>query len=261
MAKKKDSTTKKIKKLRMTEVEFIAGGLMLVALILFGIMLIGETVVPAELGDTVEVDYYGTLDNGSRFDYGVVNVTIGSGDYLPDFENALIGMISGETKTIKILSEDAYGERSLNNMKIISRVKILEREQEVNLDVLKDSITDGELGVDETLKIRGIYWPVTVMEIDEKNGTAIIRNDPVLNSLYIPIQVGLPWTWKIISITDDEIEISYENIKMGQKIWDGQSSTVLDFTEKNILLDMNHPLAGENLTFELKVLAIEKDFE
>ncbi|MCP4634249.1 MAG: peptidylprolyl isomerase [candidate division Zixibacteria bacterium] len=69
----------------------------------------------AQEGDTVKVHYTGSLNDGTVFDESrkqnePFTVTIGSGGAIPGFENAIIGMAMGETKTITIPPEEAYGE-------------------------------------------------------------------------------------------------------------------------------------------------------
>ncbi len=67
----------------------------------------------AKSGDKVKVHYVGTLDDGSVFDSteGVepFEFTIGAGEVLPEFENAIIGLEPGKSIKIRINSENAYG--------------------------------------------------------------------------------------------------------------------------------------------------------
>jgi peptidylprolyl isomerase len=69
----------------------------------------------AKNGDTVKVHYTGTLENGMQFDSSrerqPLEVTIGSGDFIQSFENCIIGMETGETKTVTVPPEEAYGQR------------------------------------------------------------------------------------------------------------------------------------------------------
>jgi peptidylprolyl isomerase len=67
----------------------------------------------AKLGDTVQVHYRGTLDDGTVFDSSEnrdpLHFTIGSGQIISGFEEAVIGMTPGEHKTERIPAEQAYG--------------------------------------------------------------------------------------------------------------------------------------------------------
>lgn len=69
----------------------------------------------AKSGDTVRVHYIGTLDSGDRFDSSVgsdpLEFTLGSGQVITGFEEAVTGMTIGETKKVRIPSEEAYGPR------------------------------------------------------------------------------------------------------------------------------------------------------
>ncbi len=67
----------------------------------------------AKSGDTVIVHYTGKLDDGTVFDTSIarepLQFTIGEEQLIPGFEQAVIGMSEGETKTIKIPAGEAYG--------------------------------------------------------------------------------------------------------------------------------------------------------
>jgi peptidylprolyl isomerase len=69
----------------------------------------------AKIGDTVQVNYTLTLSDGTLYDTTIgghpLEFVLGSGNYLKDFENAIVGMKVGESKTITILAANAYGER------------------------------------------------------------------------------------------------------------------------------------------------------
>jgi peptidylprolyl isomerase len=69
----------------------------------------------AKNGDTVKVHYRGRLENGRVFDTSQggppLGLKIGTGKLIPGFEKAIIGMKIGNTKTITILPEEAYGPR------------------------------------------------------------------------------------------------------------------------------------------------------
>lgn len=69
----------------------------------------------AKEGDTVRVHYTGKLGDGTVFDTSdesePLEFTIGKGQIIPGFEQAVVGMKPGETKTTTIPPEEAYGSR------------------------------------------------------------------------------------------------------------------------------------------------------
>lgn len=69
----------------------------------------------AATGDTVAVHYTGVLEDGSTFDTSEgrepIRFTLGAGDVIPGFEQAVVGLEPGQTATVTIQPEDAYGPR------------------------------------------------------------------------------------------------------------------------------------------------------
>ena len=69
-----------------------------------------------ESNSTVSVNYTGKLEDGTIFDSSLVEgreplkTTLGQGQLIKGFENGLLEMQVGESKTIEIPSEEAYGE-------------------------------------------------------------------------------------------------------------------------------------------------------
>jgi len=70
----------------------------------------------AKNGDTVKINYKGTLDDGTVFDSSEgrdpLSFTLGSGQVIPGFEEAVLGMTVGENKSINIPADKAYGQRN-----------------------------------------------------------------------------------------------------------------------------------------------------
>lgn len=66
-------------------------------------------------GDTVRVHYHGKLKDGSTFDSSEgrspLEFTVGGGQVIKGFDDALTGMQVGEKKTVEIPVTEAYGER------------------------------------------------------------------------------------------------------------------------------------------------------
>ena len=138
----------------------------------------------AMLGNTVKVHYRGTLEDGSEFDTShgrePIEVTIGQGQVIPGFEEALLGMAVGENKSVTIVADDAYGPYRSELVQEVERAQIP---------------TDIELEVD---------------------GALLVQSP------------------------------------------DGQAMRLIvkALTDEMVTLDANHPLAGEDLTFELALVEI-----
>ncbi len=69
----------------------------------------------AKDGDTVKVHYTGKLENGEVFDTSdnrePLEFVIGEGNVIPGFEKGIAGMDVGESRSITIPPEEAYGTR------------------------------------------------------------------------------------------------------------------------------------------------------
>jgi peptidylprolyl isomerase len=130
-----------------------------------------EKVAQAKSGDRVMVHYSGSLEDGTIFSSTYeedepFEFTIGEANVLPSFQNAVIGMNEGETKTISVPPEDGYGEHKTEF------VLKMERAQ---------APPDLELEVGKRLQIRlndGTTRVVTVLAITE-DSVILDANDPL----------------------------------------------------------------------------------
>ena len=79
-------------------------------------------------GDAVKIHYDGFLDDGTLFGSSrgekPVEFTIGAGEVIPGFENAVINMEEGDTKTVTISPEDGFGRYKEALIKTISTSKL-----------------------------------------------------------------------------------------------------------------------------------------
>lgn len=133
-------------------------------------------------GDTIKIDYTGTLDDGSVFDCSderePLQFTVGAGQVIPGFEEAVRGMEEGQKKEFRIEPSEAYGE------------------------------------YDEALT--------------QQIPRTVIRSD-------MEIQEGM----MLLVKTPDGQEIPAKVAEVG---------------DEQVTLDMNHPLAGKALNFNIKVI-------
>ena len=104
----------------------------------------------AQNGDTVNIDYTGKID-GAEFDGGSdadFDLELGSGTFLSDFEDGIVGMMTGETKDITVtFPEDYDGE--LDGKTAVFSVTV-NSITEVTLPEYNDSYVQDNYGYDTT---------------------------------------------------------------------------------------------------------------
>jgi FKBP-type peptidyl-prolyl cis-trans isomerase 2 len=159
----------------------------LVSMILLVVMLVtgcSSAIQQAKTGDTVKVHYTGRLQDGTVFDTSVgsepLEFTLGQGQVIPGFEQAVIGMQVGESKTVTIPADQAYGPRH----------------DDLVLEVSRDELPDD-------------LEPKVGMQLQMNQGDGGIM---------------------IVTITE--------------------------VSETTIKVDANHPLAGQDLTFDIELVDI-----
>ena len=80
----------------------------------------------AILGDTVNIDFSGAVD-GVKFDGGEAegfDLTLGSGQFIPGFEDQVVGMNIGETKDINVTFPENYQAENLKGKAAVFTVKV-----------------------------------------------------------------------------------------------------------------------------------------
>lgn len=110
-----------------------------------------------EAGDTVSVHYTGRVEKGEVFDSSKgrrpLTFTVGAGQIIRGFDEAVVGMLVGDTKTVTIPPEMGYGPRR----------------EELVVDIPKDTVPEGmelEKGMMiELVDPQGNKIPAEVFEI------------------------------------------------------------------------------------------------
>jgi len=138
-------------------------------------------------GQNVSVHYRGTFADGTEFDNSRVrgqtlDFTLGAGNMIEGFNNAIVGMTVGETKTFTLASDQAYGPRSEEAIQNVPRSSFEPGFEFITGEIIRGQTPDG------------------------------------------------PFVAKILSVQDD-----------------------------TVTLDFNHPLAGEDLTFEVQLINAETE--
>ena len=138
----------------------------------------------AKHGDMVRVHYTGKLGDGTRFDSSEgrdpFEFTVGEGKVIPGFEQAIVGMEPGDTKTVVVEAQEGYGERRDDLIAVVNRSEL-------------------------------------PSDLDPKTG---------------------------------------DRLEMRRSTGESLPVIVMESTDETVTLDANHPLAGEDLTFEIELLEI-----
>jgi len=124
----------------------------------------------AKTADRVKVHFTGNLEDGTIFGSTMgeapFEFTIGDKHMLPGFENAVIGMQIGDTKTITLPPEEAYG---LHKKELVTVMERSGFPEEVQLEAGK------------RLRVRtqdGNYTVVTIKDFSE-DSIVLDENDPL----------------------------------------------------------------------------------
>jgi peptidylprolyl isomerase len=127
----------------------------------------------AKHGDTVRVHYRGELQDGSVFDASFdrepLQFTIGGGEVIPGFEEAVVGMKPGDSKTTELPAEKAFGSYREDMVVVVAksqfahphleptvgeRVPILQPGGS-SIDVTVTEVTESEVTVDANHPLAG----------------------------------------------------------------------------------------------------------
>ena len=216
-----------------------------------------------DLGDVVSVDYTGRFKgNNSVFDtsiedvakkegvyeewriYDPLKLIIGQSDLLPGFEEALIGMRVGEEKTVEISPEDGYGEYDPTKIVFVNRTQQIPKVIPIDYAAFREAFeTDPVVG--EYYETVDSLWPLKVLNVS--GGMVYAEQEAEVGITF----AGMFGEAVIVEITDESILVR-EDPTPGDWVYSTYGpSKVLDFNETEVVIDLNHPLAGENLVFTI----------
>lgn len=143
----------------------------------------------AAMGDTAVIDFEGFKD-GVAFDGGKAEnheLQLGSGAFIPGFEEQVVGMKSGEEKEINVTFPEDYHEKSLAGVPVVFKVKVHEVKEtivpekddefvkdvsefdtmaELRADVKAKALAEKQAGIDRAFENRAIELAAKNMEAE-----------------------------------------------------------------------------------------------
>ena len=124
----------------------------------------------AKSGDKVRIHYTGKLDDGTQFDSSEgrepLEFELGGGQIIAGFEQAVEGMSVGESKSVRLEPEEAYGPHHEQLVQQVSR------------DALPDDIDPKEGMALQSSSPDGQVTQLTVTAVTEKSIT-VDANHPL----------------------------------------------------------------------------------
>jgi peptidylprolyl isomerase len=136
----------------------------------------------AKPGDVVHVHYTGKLGSGEVFDSSEgrepLAFTVGGGEVIPGFDDAVAGMQVGESKDIVIPVQQAYGERREELTQTIPRELMqLGAEPQVGMQI-------------EMHRQDGTIIPLLITQVDEASITVDANHPLAGEALHFNIQLA-----------------------------------------------------------------------
>ena len=138
----------------------------------------------AQVGDMVKVHYTGRLTDGTTFDTSLerdpLEFTLGEGELIAGFEQAVLGMAAGESKTTTIPADQAYGPHHAERMIDVERHHLpsdlqpeigqrleMTRPDGTTLSVMITTVTETRVTLDANHPLAGqdLIFDITLVEI------------------------------------------------------------------------------------------------
>lgn len=261
-------------------------------------------------GDTVSVWYTGKLDDDSVFDsnieevakaagtfnparpYEPLSFAVGAGQMIPGFDKAVVGMKTGEKKTVTIPPEEAYGQvqpeltRTLPVEQDLDRVVVIERFRNVPALQFK-SLFGSEPVMGKAYPNAQVEWNYIVRDTDvvindvalvkveadirqgqrihlpntQWNSTVIGMNETVISMRQDPVDgsaLQTPFGPAVVTVTENKLNVKINPVE-GTVIPGPQGQVkIVAVSGGEMTLDLNHPLAGKSLTFDIEIIEIKK---
>ena len=208
---------------------------------------------PVEKGDIVNIDFEGFL-NGEPFDGGKsdsFDLEIGSGSFVPGFEDQLVGMNAGEEKDIDITFPEDY-HADLAGKAVVFHVKANSIKVK-DLPTLDDEFAKDVSEFDTLDELKNDVREKLVKEREDAAKRAF--EDIVMSKVADGIQADIP-----DAMVEDQAQRFVDNFRMqiqSQGIPYDQYMKMTGMDEEKLLADAKGPALGQ-VRMELAINAIVK---
>ncbi len=218
----------------------------------------------AQNGDIVNIDFVGTVD-GVKFDGGEAegfDLTLGSGQFIPGFEDQVVGMNIGEKKDVNVTFPENYQAEALKGKPAVFAVT-LNAIQGKELPELNDEFIKDATGSESVEAYKAKTKERLQKQADKRANDA--TENSILEAIAQNTEVEIPQAMidrEIDSLVQKfEYQLMYQGLKL-QDYLDFLKTTMADFRknyEEAALKNVKHQLIISQLIKEENIEATEEE--
>ncbi len=220
----------------------------------------------AQNGDIANIDFCGTID-GVKFDGGEAegfDLTLGSGQFIPGFEEQVVGMNVGENKDVNVTFPESYQAENLKGKPAVFAVK-LNKLQAKELPEVTDEFIKDATG-SETIEEYKAKTKERLTEQAERRANDATENS-ILEAIAANTEVEIPQAMidrEIDGLVQKfEYQLMYQGLKL-QDYLDFLKTTMADFRknyEEQAKKNVTNQLIIGKLIEEEKVEATDEEVD
>ena len=218
----------------------------------------------AQNGDIVNIDFVGTVD-GVKFDGGEAegfDLTLGSGQFIPGFEDQVVGMNIGDKKDVNVTFPENYQAEALKGKPAVFAVT-LKSIQGKELPELNDEFIKDATGSESVDAYKAKTKERLQKQADKRANDA--TENSILEAIAQNTEVEIPQAMidrEIDSLVQKfEYQLMYQGLKL-QDYLDFLKTTMADFRknyEEAALKNVKHQLIISQLIKEEDIQATEEE--
>ncbi|MGX8852496.1 trigger factor [Amedibacillus sp. YH-ame10] len=214
-----------------------------------------------ENGDTAVIDFEGFKDEvpfegGKGEDYPLV---IGSGSFIPGFEEQVLGMKSGDTKDLNVTFPEEYQAAELAGQPVVFKVTVKEIKSKVLPEINDELIKQAKIEGVETVDAYKEYAKKNLEESKEREATQKFEND-ILTAVTEASEVEIPDV--MIEDETDNLVRDFEQRLQSQGFGMEQFLQITGNTVEGIREEMKKDAFGKvKVRLVLEAIAAEEKIE
>ena len=167
----------------------------------------------AEMGDIANINFLGTVD-GIAFEGGAAenfDLTLGSGQFIPGFEEQVVGMNVGESKDVNVTFPEDYNAKELAGKAAVFAVKLnklsvknvpaiddelakdaseFETLEELKADIREKKLADAQKNIDRTFENAVVEAVAAAATVEVPNALVDLELDNQMNDFAYRLQMS-----------------------------------------------------------------------